>query len=939
MELSGSLAENVVTVGCDAGRRFAGTHGDGTLSRPDDWRFWGEGVGFGTRGGPGWGKPNSGRTGNPLALRTSHRKDVRFAYLNRHPLRGHQYYKGFRGVRTATAGRSPVVPFSDESVNAHRLFHDKLRIENVELLPRNAKTKTIRFDIAWTDSWRNATNHDAAWVFFKVRVEGDNKWSHAKLVANNVQNPTAYGQLGGTPVDLIVPGGDDGFTGMFVRRASAGAGPMEARGITAVLDIAKDTKVSVQAFGIEMAYVAEGPFYLGSGGTERDRFYRYTDGSQNTLPYRVTDAGPIPTGPQAGRLWAAGAVPDGSDAGEIPTAFPNGYRAFYCMKDSVSQGQLHGFLSMHPEIETRPAFRRTGRYPVRGPGWEASMAFAAWAGLRPMTELEFEKACRGPLEPVPNEARSLYWGIRELNVGGLFEATVSVAHAAGREFAGTHGPGSTAVPDDWLPGSMTNRGGGAGVVMPFRNGAHIRTSGRFIHIGADTQWNGFRCVRTAPEPGQNAVRGTELEAKQSLFALEMNPLPDLRGPDICLFYLSGRFHNGGDKALKVELTSNLPEACLPKSRTFTAAPKAGTAFRILTALTLKSGRAARTGQWLPVRIGIPGGDVLAERNILLPLADPLAATPPVIGTVDGGTVTLHLTNATDRSHIVTLEMPTLPGVEIPQGERRKEVISGGNVQMSIPIRSHISDHDRFFNIPYRVAVAGSAPQEGDTVAELHVQSRWWIGRHKLEPLLKAADGPLSKSGVGADALDVLLEESVLADDGVWAVPTGLFKAAKPPGDWSTVTHGAGLWVGHLVPRPIVGTVLQAATRVTSPGEREAVIRVGRENASYVWLDGELLQDRRRGVTRMREPAEFLRKNKPGHFIGRILFNGEVVYDSRPRAKEHSKPVRIRKGVNTMLVQCLVHDEKPQDPGDFFFLFYDAENGTRLSELVLDMSKR
>ncbi len=29
--------------------------------------------------------------------------------------------------------------------------------------------------------------------------------------------------------------------------------------------------------------------------------------------------------------------------------------------------------------------------------------FAAWAGLRPMTELEFEKACRGPLKPVPNE--------------------------------------------------------------------------------------------------------------------------------------------------------------------------------------------------------------------------------------------------------------------------------------------------------------------------------------------------------------------------------------------------------------------------------------------------------------------------------------------------------------------------------------------------------
>lgn len=35
--------------------------------------------------------------------------------------------------------------------------------------------------------------------------------------------------------------------------------------------------------------------------------------------------------------------------------------------------------------------------------WADGCAFADWAGLRPMTELEFEKACRGPLTPVANE--------------------------------------------------------------------------------------------------------------------------------------------------------------------------------------------------------------------------------------------------------------------------------------------------------------------------------------------------------------------------------------------------------------------------------------------------------------------------------------------------------------------------------------------------------
>ncbi len=949
MELSGSLAENAVTVGCDAGRRFAGTHGNGTLSRPGDWRFWGEGVGFGTRGGYIDMHPPSSRTGTPLDLRTADRKHVRFAFLNRAPLRDHQRHKGLRCVRTADTGRTPVAPPPDESTSAQRMFNDRPRITNVMVAPRDAKTAAVRFDITWDESWRNATNHDAAWVFFKVRAEGAGRWQHLRLAADKVLNPTGYGHGEGTPVDLIVPAGDDGFTGVFVRRAADGKGTLSARRVTAIWDLAANKgirdigKAQIQAFGIEMVYVAEGPFYLGSGGTEPNRFYKYTDGSQNRLPHRVTGPGAIATGPQSGRLWATGAAPDASDAGEIPAAFPNGYRPFYCMKDSVSQGQFYGLLSMHPEIKVRPAFRRTGRYPVRQPGWEGSMAFAALTGLRPMTELEFEKACRGPREPVPNEARPSYWGIRQLNEGGVIESAVSAGHAAGGlTFAGTHGRGVLPQPADW-PG-LGVRGAGRSVRVGGHNG-FVRTSDRqCIQVRAYGMEEriGFRCVRTAPPEARqsHAPDASGKRAPRALFALGMDPLPDLRGPDISIFYLSGRFRNGGDRALKVQLTSPLPDACFPEgaaSRTFTASPKAGTAFRILTVLTVKAGRAARTGQVLPVRVGMADGKALAEQKIPLPMADPLAVKPPVIGTVDGGTVRLRIANTTDRPHAVMLEMPPLSGIKIPQAKRRVQVASGSTTQVSFRVRSHGFGGDRFCRMPYRAAIADGAPQEGETAAEMHVQSRWWIS--PTAPSLKTPRGGSGKPKPEQDMLHNILEEGGLADDSVWAPPPSLFKATKPPRGWKTVTHGAGLWLGHLDPPPSGGGILQAATRVTAPAEREAIIKVGRENASYVWLDDALLQDRRGGKDIRMKPVDVLRKRNPAHFVGRVLFNGEVVYDSRARAKLRRKPVRIRKSGNTMLVQCRMNEERPPDPGDLFVLFYGAKDGKRLRGLVFDVDER
>ncbi|MBM4033945.1 MAG: hypothetical protein FJ291_19505, partial [Planctomycetes bacterium] len=72
------------------------------------------------------------------------------------------------------------------------------------------------------------------------------------------------------------------------------------------------------------------------------------------------------------------------------------------------------------------------------------VAFAAWAGLRPMTELEFEKACRGPLRPVPNEYA---WGTDRIigmtSAGGQYKLQNAGTPDEAVVWQGEDGPDAT----------------------------------------------------------------------------------------------------------------------------------------------------------------------------------------------------------------------------------------------------------------------------------------------------------------------------------------------------------------------------------------------------------------------------------------------------------------------------------------------------------------
>ncbi len=98
------------------------------------------------------------------------------------------------------------------------------------------------------------------------------------------------------------------------------------------------------------------------------------------------------------------------------------------MKYSVSQQQYVDFLNTITPLQAntrrmsgvdRNGITRSGWvHSTTNPyvannhmSWMDGAAYMGWAGLRPMTELEYEKAARGPADPVPNEYA---WGTAEI---------------------------------------------------------------------------------------------------------------------------------------------------------------------------------------------------------------------------------------------------------------------------------------------------------------------------------------------------------------------------------------------------------------------------------------------------------------------------------------------------------------------------------------------
>lgn len=401
----------------------------------------------------------------------------------------------------------------------------------IEASPGRAALET-RVRVSWDNSWRNSRNWDAAWLVVKARANGRGPWRAARVVG-----------IAATSNDVEVRPASD-RSGLFVHPASAHRGTLKAEldvTVEAISGLRESDSVDYAAFGVEMVYIPAGPYYLGDP-SELARSYgslarpagelaaARAGGGDRLL--RVESEAEIAIGTHVDYINTTQRQYEGDRAGTLPVAFPKGTAAFYIMKYEISQGEYAAFLNgIHPSGANFRAIHASHRYhqlrgtitfdndsyraadPVRPCnfiGWDDGCAFLDWMAMRPMTELEFTKACRGPDRPIEDdfpwgtadkqhlgrivdfasgrltlsaaedEARlsdatriefgaSHYW-VMDL-AGSLWEKCISIGHQKGREFRGTHGDGNLGeygfanVPD-WPRGDLEGggygyRGGGA----------------------------------------------------------------------------------------------------------------------------------------------------------------------------------------------------------------------------------------------------------------------------------------------------------------------------------------------------------------------------------------------------------------------------------------------------------------------------------------------
>ena len=347
-----------------------------------------------------------------------------------------------------------------------------IKVSNAGLISQdiNAKTWLIQFDLSWENSWHiagSSSNRDAAWVFVKYRTNRG-EWHTAFL--NNTSHTITGASSPSMSIEPAYLNPSSAFNqssnpalGVFIYRANSslisGTNTISSVQLkwnygSQSIAVADDASIDIRVFAIEMVFIPTANFAVGSGAVADNEFIITT---VNTAIATTTPAGVGSLGGNAGGYPSGNTTPGSAN-------FPNGYASFYSMKYEISQSQYADFLNTLTRAQQAMRFPSTtvGDYMYSAAGrttpanrngikliadagqniprkyacdlnnngivnenedgsdiacnylsWHDAIAYLDWAGLRPLTEMEYEKMARGNETPILNQ---FTWG--STNIAG-----------------------------------------------------------------------------------------------------------------------------------------------------------------------------------------------------------------------------------------------------------------------------------------------------------------------------------------------------------------------------------------------------------------------------------------------------------------------------------------------------------------------------------------
>ncbi|MCS7297587.1 MAG: SUMF1/EgtB/PvdO family nonheme iron enzyme [Bacteroidia bacterium] len=364
------------------------------------------------------------------------------------------------------------------------LLANNLQITNFSV---NQANQTVSFQVSWENAWRLSSppaNWDAVWIFVKFRAcnEFTQPWTHGQ-VSTNLGDHSIPAALEAVLSDGSGIGIDPAPNNLGVMLRPANTGTYATFGPHSVTlritNLPTTGQYDFRIFGIEMVFIPQGAYVLGTlDGTPTSSTggaYAFEqNGGTGTprTPYNISSENQITL------RWNG----DNGNSITVPAAFPKGFAAFHVMKYEISQGQYADFLNTLPTTAAsqryvgsfgtnRNRLNNNGTYPNQYYSdrpdraqnflsWHDLCAYLDWAALRPLTEMEYEKICRGTLPEVRGEYA---WGTTSI----AFGTTLSIVPENGTEvFSAPANANCTG----WV-GNFTGGDGGQG---PVRVGIHAK---------------------------------------------------------------------------------------------------------------------------------------------------------------------------------------------------------------------------------------------------------------------------------------------------------------------------------------------------------------------------------------------------------------------------------------------------------------------------------